>query len=859
MDDAYEKPVPLIASRHEMTSGGFFVCVGDVIIVALREFIENDFPDLNAHSKKQRMKDAKAKNAPGEEVKTELLNSISQTKVLFSEAIKSLDLFGNYIQRPGEKTAKRLKLSLEHRRVPYIERHSPDKINELVNIFRTCLNKNGYEYDIKNNYNEKSTNLANKNFDYDLGVESQPRSISPDGNKFDHASNHDRNENSSTNKNMNRNESNGEKESITGVQKNEQDELRFSPAELKQQPQKDEDSSLVINGGHREDVEKDREYSGEETLLLHERIMKQKMSKSKKELVESVVKKNLEDENTYLKEKLKFLQIRYKEHLANFGKCSVWEMDKEKEKEERKSEIFLQMNVSHQPEDKHESPRHMINENSSMEEEDSFLVINGKHGENVGKDREYSGKETLLMESVGKKNLEDENDYLKEKLKLLEIKYKELLADFGECSVREMAKEKEERKSELFLLMNVSCQPENKQSSPILSNKSLTNDPHGIIEDKELDYQAVSTSDDHPQMNKSHPYSIDSGKNLVQRTGQQLQKNGGEKQKVPGDKDGSESDQARSSGTGANLSCIEKKTPAVQSSSKKKTSSGEESKQSETTVSGISVMSSKGRDRNNDESLIEQSYETLPYSVQQDYSNAPEYITLKHIPPTSVAASLYNNYMFLLLCLAENLLSSDVVKLKVWAAQRFSIDNAQNATDVLLKLDQTGFIHASDLSQLRNFFDSILRIDLVCVIDAFLLGDYSVFREISASKKLDVNRSQTQQNTANSRHQNILSSVLNPSGSSFKSFTNASSISRRGGEKSLETSTGSRSKNESKYPVTHQAATPNSWDKNIPMLLARSPDENQTSKIGEQNLSAFGSGPPAGVIDTVVADTSVSS
>ena len=133
-----------------------------------------------------------------------------------------------------------------------------------------------------------------------------------------------------------------------------------------------------------------------------------------------------------------------------------------------------------------------------------------------------------------------------------------------------------------------------------------------------------------------------------------------------------------------------------------------------------------------------------------------------------------------------------------------------------------------------TFFESILRIDLVCVIDAFLFGDYCLFREISASKKLDVNRSQTQQNTASSRYQNILSSVLNPSGYSFKPLNNASSISQRSGEEAFPTSTGLRSKNESKLSVSHQTAASNSWNTSKLILRARSPNENQTLKNGEK-------------------------
>ncbi len=98
-------------------------------------------------------------------------------------------------------------------------------------------------------------------------------------------------------------------------------------------------------------------------------------------------------------------------------------------------------------------------------------------------------------------------------------------------------------------------------------------------------------------------------------------------------------------------------------------------------------------------------------------------------PVQSVARTLYNNYKLLLLSLARRLLSPEVVKLKDWAVRKFSIENPQNATDVLFRLDQKGIIHASDLGQLRDFFEYIVRFDLVHIIDAFLLGDYSLLRQ----------------------------------------------------------------------------------------------------------------------------------
>ncbi|CAB4029948.1 ---NA--- [Paramuricea clavata] len=92
-----------------------------------------------------------------------------------------------------------------------------------------------------------------------------------------------------------------------------------------------------------------------------------------------------------------------------------------------------------------------------------------------------------------------------------------------------------------------------------------------------------------------------------------------------------------------------------------------------------------------------------------------------------MASSSANNdrsYRHLLEFIAQSLLFDDVVKLKDWASKRFSIDNSENVADVLLHLDQTGVIHASNLNELRDFFESIKRVDLVYIIDEFLHGNY---------------------------------------------------------------------------------------------------------------------------------------
>ncbi|XP_028409431.1 uncharacterized protein LOC114532039 [Dendronephthya gigantea] len=123
-----------------------------------------------------------------------------------------------------------------------------------------------------------------------------------------------------------------------------------------------------------------------------------------------------------------------------------------------------------------------------------------------------------------------------------------------------------------------------------------------------------------------------------------------------------------------------------------------------------------------------QNDEDLSFSVQQDDSNGRKVISLSNKPSTSVATMLYNNYKILLLTLSQILLSSEVIKLKDWASQNFSIENVSNASDVFFKLDEKWAINAEDLSNLCVFFKSIIRYDLLHTIDLFLLGDYSLLR-----------------------------------------------------------------------------------------------------------------------------------
>ena len=193
-----------------------------------------------------------------------------------------------------------------------------------------------------------------------------------------------------------------------------------------------------------------------------------------------------------------------------------------------------------------------------------------------------------------------------------------------------------------------------------------------------------------------------------------------------------------------------------------KRTSGGEGVDHSGSVSGTSNVASTSREGNVDQTSTEQSYESLSFSVQQDYSNEKEKISLSNVPPTSVATTLYNNYKLLLLSLGQLLLSSDVEKLMSWATQNFPVVNPENATHVLFQLDESGVINATDLSQLRHFFESTVRFDLVYIIDAFLVGDYAILRRIPASKKRDARTTQNSQHGTTTRYSNFFNQTRSP-------------------------------------------------------------------------------------------------
>ena len=69
------------------------------------------------------------------------------------------------------------------------------------------------------------------------------------------------------------------------------------------------------------------------------------------------------------------------------------------------------------------------------------------------------------------------------------------------------------------------------------------------------------------------------------------------------------------------------------------------------------------------------------------------------------------------------------------------MDLSTHVYEGFLELDRKGIISASNLTNLRLFFEAMLRIDLVHLIDCFLLRDYAnLKRSVSSRKNNNPNR-----------------------------------------------------------------------------------------------------------------------
>ena len=134
--------------------------------------------------------------------------------------------------------------------------------------------------------------------------------------------------------------------------------------------------------------------------------------------------------------------------------------------------------------------------------------------------------------------------------------------------------------------------------------------------------------------------------------------------------------------------------------------------------------------------------EILPNAVVEpsvqgstEESSSRERVSLTYMPSTSVEKSIYNNYKLLLLVISDMFLCSEVEKFKKWTSDVYAVDLSTHVYEGFLELDRKGIISASDLTNLRLFFETISRIDLVHLIDCFLLGDYANLKRSVISRK----------------------------------------------------------------------------------------------------------------------------
>ena len=455
-----------------------------------------------------------------------------------------------------------------------------------------------------------------------------------------------------------------------------------------------------------------------------------------------------------------------------------------------------------------------------------------------------STERTDPLTSNGAANSSPQKIYsLTNEIESLKMEKQELLADLGRIMVEETAKENKERKRELF--QRVSCSQAKRAVvfTKIVKPEDIrlgSGSPTGFRKP-----QSITESGD-PSVNASDVSTASHGgqpvqgaEALVQRNNHQPGKDEAVIENMITGKDESKLQDRNQDSTSASIYQDNSKVPnpAMQDSSSitsgKKASGGEGNSESRN-VNETSVLASISKEEN------------LSYSVQQDDSSGREYISLGYIPPRSVATTLYNNYKLLLLSLAQRLLSYDVVKLKDWAAQNFAIENAQNATHVLFQLDEKRIINGSDLSALSNFFESIVRFDLVYIIDAFLLGDYSLLRQIPASKKRDANRAQNPQYGSTSRYASVLNTLSSSQASSRGSreagrYAAPSGSLQMNTDRNPATSRNPENSNGPQSPVPQQKpqpAFPNISafsNTNNPKLVSRSPNENQSTGHEQQN------------------------
>ena len=125
------------------------------------------------------------------------------------------------------------------------------------------------------------------------------------------------------------------------------------------------------------------------------------------------------------------------------------------------------------------------------------------------------------------------------------------------------------------------------------------------------------------------------------------------------------------------------------------------------------------------------SSENVRFSIQvEEGSNSQQHMSLIDTPSCLITAQIYNAYKLLLLTICNSLLRSDIIKIREWANSKFAVEPNLSPTDIIFQLDRRGAFNAFDLSELRAYFVSIVRFDLVYLIDEFSRGDYAKLKKM---------------------------------------------------------------------------------------------------------------------------------
>ena len=130
--------------------------------------------------------------------------------------------------------------------------------------------------------------------------------------------------------------------------------------------------------------------------------------------------------------------------------------------------------------------------------------------------------------------------------------------------------------------------------------------------------------------------------------------------------------------------------------------------------------------------------DVIDISVQEsreESNRERERVSLAYEPSTAVERHIYNNYKLLVLTMSDMLLSSEKEKFKEWARDVFHVHLSTCVYEGFLDLDRKGIISASDLTNLREFFEKLWRFDLVHLIDCFIEGDYNYLQRSVSSRK----------------------------------------------------------------------------------------------------------------------------